>query len=101
MLSREGEIGRDLAEARIGDDGCGPGAVLLGRLEHQDNAPARRAVARQAARERSEDGGVAVMAAEMRLPRRRRAVRNVADLLDRQGIQLGPEQQRRPGSRPW
>ena len=69
VVAGEGEVGRDLAEAGIGDDRCGARAVLLGRLEHEDHAPARRTVAREAARERGEDRGVAVMAAEMRLAR--------------------------------
>ena len=47
VAARRRESGAISPKRGIGDDRCGARAVLLGRLEHQDDAPARRAVARR------------------------------------------------------
>ena len=76
IVQREGEIRRDLAEARIGDDAGRAIAGLFRRLEHQHDAAARRPLAAELAAKGGQDRGVPVMAAHMRLARHLRGMRH-------------------------
>ena len=97
VVQGEAEVWRDLSELRIGDDGLGPGAILLGGLEEQHGAAALRALGRETARDAGEDRHMAVVAAEMRASRTRRAMGEGRDLLDRQGVEFCADEDRRAG----
>ena len=94
VVIRECEVRLDLVKPRIVDDSGGAGSILLGRLEHQNRAATLRTLPSQTKRQGGQTRHVSVMPAEMRLSGRGGAMGEVGDLLDRQGVEFGPEQDR-------
>ncbi len=90
-MEGEGEIRRQLAKPRIGDDGGRARPILLRRLEQQDDPAALRTPTAEKPRQAGQDGHVPVMPAEMCLARHGGAIGILGDLLDRQPVELGAD----------
>ena len=92
VVEREGIIGGDLREVRVGDDLGRAGAGFLGGLEEQNRAAFRRPLAGEAAGEAGDDGHVPVMPAKVALAVGFRAVVRRSGLVDRQRVKLAAEE---------
>ncbi len=91
VVDREGEIRAQIGKGGVNRHSRRAGAVLFGRLKHQDYRATRRPGAAQQAGHRRDHRHMPVMAAQMPLARDRRAVRGLGAFLDRQGIQFAAQ----------
>ena len=94
LWSARANVRHDLPEPWIGDDLRGARAVFLGGLEQQDGPSPGGAVASEPPGNAGQNGRMPIMAAEMGLARDRRAMRRVAELLDRQGVDVAAQKDR-------